>query len=142
MAAIVSLPSLYSISRSNFSVTSNFSPSLSPPLRSLRFQRSRMENRSVYLMTKKSPESRRVMSLAAEDTVITAAEEKEESPVDEPVSIPVSPSDMFTMLFQAEGTMAESNVPTVTKALQEIEGVGDIKVQIVEGIASVVPSAS
>ncbi|XP_043703248.1 uncharacterized protein LOC122653471 [Telopea speciosissima] len=136
MAAIGSIPSLYSISRCNSSVTSNSSSSLSPPLRFLRFQRSSVENRSVYLMTKKSPEWRRIRSVA-EETVIPEEEEKEDAPVDQPVSVPVSPSDVLAMLFQAEGTMAESNVPTVTKALQEIEGVGDVKVQVVEGIASV-----
>ncbi|KAJ4974814.1 hypothetical protein NE237_007988 [Protea cynaroides] len=135
MAAIMSLPPLYSISRGSSGVTSNSSSFLSPPLRFLRLQRSCVENRSVYLMTRKFPESRRIRSVA-EDTVIPQ-EEKEEAPVDQPVSVPVSPSDMLTMLFQAEGTMSESNISTVTKALEGVEGVGDLKVQIIEGIASV-----
>ncbi|CAM8983029.1 unnamed protein product [Rhodiola kirilowii] len=50
---------------------------------------------------------------------------------------PVSPSDVLTMLFQAEGTMSETAIPTVTKALEEIEGVTNLKVQVLEGIASV-----
>ncbi|CAM8999775.1 unnamed protein product [Rhodiola kirilowii] len=50
---------------------------------------------------------------------------------------PVSPSDVLTMLFQAEGTMNETAIPTVSKALKEIKGVTNLKVQVLEGIASV-----
>ncbi|KAL2240489.1 uncharacterized protein LOC105177167 [Sesamum indicum] len=56
---------------------------------------------------------------------------------DQPVSVAVSPSDVLTMFFQAEGTMADSALPAVTKALEEIEGITDLKVQVLEGIASV-----
>ncbi|CBI34968.3 unnamed protein product, partial [Vitis vinifera] len=41
------------------------------------------------------------------------------------------------MFFQAEGTMNETAIPTVTKALEETEGITTLKVQVVEGIASV-----
>ncbi|XP_072993174.1 uncharacterized protein [Typha latifolia] len=63
-----------------------------------------------------------------------AATEEEEK---EAVSIPVSPSDMLTMFFKAEGTMNESAIPAITKALEGVEGISDLVVQIVEGIASV-----
>ncbi|OWM70694.1 hypothetical protein CDL15_Pgr014367 [Punica granatum] len=62
------------------------------------------------------------------------AEVAEEQPV---VSVPVSPSDTLTMFFQAEGSMNESGIPTVSKALEGTEGISDLKVQVVEGIASV-----
>ncbi|XP_054778145.1 uncharacterized protein LOC129286151 [Prosopis cineraria] len=55
----------------------------------------------------------------------------------QPVVVPVSPSDTLSMFFQAEGTLSESAIPAVTKALEGMEGVTDLKVQIVEGIASV-----
>ncbi|XP_030531060.1 uncharacterized protein LOC115741329 [Rhodamnia argentea] len=53
------------------------------------------------------------------------------------VSVPVSPSDTLTMFFQAEGTMSESAIPAVTTALEGAEGITTLKVQVVEGIASV-----
>ncbi|KAL3720227.1 hypothetical protein ACJRO7_005111 [Eucalyptus globulus] len=53
------------------------------------------------------------------------------------VSVPVSPSDTLTMFFQAEGTMSEAAIPAVTTALEGAEGVTTLKVQVVEGIASV-----
>ncbi|KAG5254576.1 metal ion binding protein [Salix suchowensis] len=37
----------------------------------------------------------------------------------------------------AEGTMNETAIPKVTKALEGTEGVADLKVQVLEGIASV-----
>lgn len=54
-----------------------------------------------------------------------------------PVSVPVSPSDTLIMFFQAEGTLSETAIPNVTKALEEAEGITSLKVQVVEGIASV-----
>ncbi|XP_038716541.1 uncharacterized protein LOC120009886 [Tripterygium wilfordii] len=53
------------------------------------------------------------------------------------VSVPVSPSDKLTMYFQAEGTMSEIAIPKVTRALEGMEGVTDLNVQILEGIAKV-----
>ncbi|KAL1357119.1 hypothetical protein AAHE18_05G233600 [Arachis hypogaea] len=41
------------------------------------------------------------------------------------------------MFFQAEGTMSESAIPTVSKALEDIEGVASLKVQVLEGLATV-----
>nr|AGT97349.1 EG2771 [Manihot esculenta] len=70
------------------------------------------------------------------------AQEQEEEPVQEgpeqqTVSVPVSPSDILTMFFQAEGTMNETAIPTVTSALEETDGITNLKVQVLEGIASV-----
>ncbi|XP_038903053.1 uncharacterized protein LOC120089747 [Benincasa hispida] len=60
------------------------------------------------------------------------------SPSDSPaVTVPVSPSDILTMFFQAEGTLNESAIPAVTEALEQTEGITGLKVQVVEGIASV-----
>ncbi|XP_075510730.1 uncharacterized protein LOC142546737 [Primulina tabacum] len=56
---------------------------------------------------------------------------------DQTVSVSVSHSDVLTMFFQAEGAMTDLAIPTVTKALEVVEGITDLKVQIVEGIASV-----
>uniref|UniRef100_A0A6N2MA75 Uncharacterized protein n=1 Tax=Salix viminalis TaxID=40686 RepID=A0A6N2MA75_SALVM len=41
------------------------------------------------------------------------------------------------MYFQAEGTMNETAIPKVTQALEGTEGVADLKVQVLEGLASV-----
>ncbi|XP_020113485.1 uncharacterized protein LOC109727716 [Ananas comosus] len=86
--------------------------------------------------------SRRVATRAvAEEEAAAAAEVAEEegasSSADQGVSVPVSPSDMLTMFFKAEGTLDESSIPAVTKALEVIEGISDLSVQVAEGIASV-----
>ncbi|XP_010940668.1 uncharacterized protein [Elaeis guineensis] len=87
---------------------------------------------------------RAVRAVAEEETVVPEEEQaaaiapEEESPSADPnVSVPVSPSDMLTILFKAEGTMDESAIPAVTKALEGTEGISDLKVQVAEGIASV-----
>ncbi|KAL2528815.1 Heavy metal transport/detoxification superfamily protein [Forsythia ovata] len=81
-----------------------------------------------------------------EETLVPEAEAQQETEAspppaaatpDQTVSVPVSTSDVLTMLFQAEGAMTDSAIPTVTKALEEVEGVTDLKVRIIEGIASV-----
>ncbi|KAJ4848258.1 hypothetical protein Tsubulata_051510 [Turnera subulata] len=53
------------------------------------------------------------------------------------VSVPVSPSDNLTIFFQAEGMLNEEDIPKVTRALERIEGVSDLKVQASEGVATV-----
>ncbi|MGV7400578.1 hypothetical protein PJK47_30790, partial [Mycobacterium kansasii] len=53
------------------------------------------------------------------------------------VAVPVSLADKLLMFFQAEGTMSEAAIPTVTQALQGTEGVSNLQVLISEGIASV-----
>ncbi|KAK9117050.1 hypothetical protein Sjap_015997 [Stephania japonica] len=82
----------------------------------------------------------RVRALAEEAVVPEGGEPQiEEAPLEgeQPVSVPVSPSDVLTMFFQADGAMDESAIPRVTNALEEIEGVSDVKVKVLEGIASV-----
>ncbi|KAJ4908369.1 Heavy metal transport/detoxification superfamily protein [Raphanus sativus] len=70
-----------------------------------------------------------------EDGVAIADEEQQQQ--QETVSVPVSPSDMLTMFFQADGTLNEAAIPNVTKALQDIDGVSNFKVQVSEGVAVV-----
>ncbi|KAL1824587.1 hypothetical protein DCAR_0312664 [Daucus carota subsp. sativus] len=53
------------------------------------------------------------------------------------VSVSVSPSDVLTMFFQAEGTMPETAISSVSQALEETEGISNLKVQVLEGIATV-----
>ncbi|KAJ0041884.1 hypothetical protein Pint_19391 [Pistacia integerrima] len=65
-----------------------------------------------------------------EDTVVAAEEQQ-------PVAVPVSPSDKVTMHFQADGAMNETSIPNVTKALEGTEGITDLKVQVLESIATV-----
>ncbi|KAG9446432.1 hypothetical protein H6P81_012560 [Aristolochia fimbriata] len=81
-----------------------------------------------------STEARKVTAVAEETS---APEEENVAQTEQSVAIPVSPSDILTMFFQAEGTMEESAVPAVTQALEGIEGITDLKVQVIEGIASV-----
>ncbi|KAJ8775066.1 hypothetical protein K2173_020070 [Erythroxylum novogranatense] len=68
---------------------------------------------------------------------VAEADQQQEEAEEQTVSVPVSPSDTLTMYFQAEGTMNEAAIPTVTTALKDIEGISDLKVQVLEGIASV-----
>ncbi|KAG0472961.1 hypothetical protein HPP92_014416 [Vanilla planifolia] len=53
------------------------------------------------------------------------------------VSVPISPSDVLTLFFKAEGTMDETTETKVSKALEEVDGISDLKVLNAEGIASV-----
>ncbi|MQL71326.1 hypothetical protein Taro_003635 [Colocasia esculenta] len=75
-------------------------------------------------------------AVAEEDTLASgggeAAEAGQEAApqADQPVSVPVSPSD-------AEGTMDDSAISNVTNGLEGLEGIGDLKVRVLEGIASV-----
>ena len=39
------------------------------------------------------------------------------------------------MFFQAEGTVSETAIPALTKALEETDGVTDLKFQLAEGLA-------
>ncbi|KAG8384787.1 hypothetical protein BUALT_Bualt04G0154800 [Buddleja alternifolia] len=83
----------------------------------------------------------KVRAVAEEEETLIPEEETSPPPAaaasDQTVSVPVSPSDVLNMLFQAEGTMADAAVPAVTKALEEVEGITDLKVQVHEGLASV-----
>ncbi|XP_011047280.1 PREDICTED: uncharacterized protein LOC105141681 isoform X2 [Populus euphratica] len=63
---------------------------------------------------------RRLRSLE-EETQIPEEEQQQDVPEQseqQTVSVPVSPSDTLTMYFQAEGTMNETAIPKVTKALE------------------------
>ncbi|KAH7846433.1 hypothetical protein Vadar_014029 [Vaccinium darrowii] len=84
----------------------------------------------------------RVLRSVAEETLIPEEAEVNASTTtttttDQPVSVSVSPSDVLTMFFQAEGTIIESAIPTVTRALEAIEGITDLKVKLDEGIGTV-----
>ncbi|XP_022740810.1 uncharacterized protein LOC111292618 [Durio zibethinus] len=79
---------------------------------------------------------------AEEEAAVPKQEQQEEdktasSEEQESVSVPVSPSDALRMYFQADGTLNEAEITKVTKALEEIEGISNLKVQILEGIGMV-----
>ncbi|KAJ0966573.1 hypothetical protein J5N97_023490 [Dioscorea zingiberensis] len=118
-----SSPSLHTFSSTPSSLLSSSSSSSFPSLRL------RVSSRRSMLVSR---------AVAEEETLVPGeSEEESPSPEQPPVSVPVSPSDMLTMFFKAEGTMDESVIPTISSSLEAVEGVGDLKVQIVEGIASV-----
>ncbi|WOL06375.1 hypothetical protein Cni_G15109 [Canna indica] len=114
----------------------SLSPLPSPPLR-----------RSLFLSPSKPfPASRRPLRAVAEgeaeapeeaQTSENAVDTEEAAEEGSTVAIPVSPSDMLTMFFQAEGTMDESAIPAMIKALEGLEGVSDLNVRVAEGIATV-----
>ncbi|CAI9777350.1 unnamed protein product [Fraxinus pennsylvanica] len=83
----------------------------------------------------------KIRSVAEEEETLVSVAEASPPPAaattDQTVSIPVSPSDVLTMLFQAEGSMTDAAIPTVTKALEDVEGVTNLEVQVIEGIANV-----
>lgn len=154
MAAISAFPCLSWNCKSNFPGISIPSPSSTtssiPSLPCLRLGRSIASSASsfrYFVSRKKNPERRRRIWAVEEETQISegAVEdetevpevEEEAPPAEQPVSVPVSPSDMLTMFFKAEGTMNESAVSTVKKALEETEGITDLNVEIHEGIACV-----
>ncbi|KAG4914490.1 hypothetical protein JHK87_052047 [Glycine soja] len=82
---------------------------------------------------------KRVVKAVEEETQqeLTAVDESEQPSTSEapPVVVPVSPSDTLTMFFQAEGTVSETAIPALTKALEETDGVTDLKFQLAEGLA-------
>ncbi|XP_062151322.1 uncharacterized protein LOC133859801 [Alnus glutinosa] len=127
-------------------------PSLNFPFRNLHL-RTRGVSNSFNAFTlevnekKKKEQLLRIVARSVEDETLIIPEEQEAVQEEEasssssseqsPVSVPVSASDILTMFFQAEGTMNEAAIPNVTKALEEAEGITNLKVQVVEGIASV-----
>ncbi|KAJ6826868.1 uncharacterized protein M6B38_369520 [Iris pallida] len=88
---------------------------------------------SLSRKKKKKKKQSLLMAVAEEEEAVAPAAEEEK----EPVSVPVSPSDMLTMFFKAEGMMDEPSISKVSKALEEIEGISDLRVQVSEGIGSV-----
>ncbi|KAK9272670.1 hypothetical protein L1049_003047 [Liquidambar formosana] len=133
----------FSICRTNFHVT----PSHSSTSTSLGFLNFHLRQHGgagcrKHLTVKNSRGMRTIRAVEEEQTLIpeeevSSQQEEVAASVDQPVAVPVSPSDMLTMFFQAEGTMNETAIPKVTKALEETEGITNLKVQIFEGIASV-----
>ncbi|XP_060192289.1 uncharacterized protein LOC132621850 [Lycium barbarum] len=114
------------------------------PIQFLRLQSNRSINGGHSSLVKAKTPSRswRIFSATEEDTAVAeqGGDEASTAPTtttDQTVSVSVSPSDVLTMFFQAEGTMNEAAVPNVTNALEEVEGITGLKVQVVEGIASV-----
>ncbi|KAI9082556.1 hypothetical protein K1719_035425 [Acacia pycnantha] len=88
----------------------------------------------------KNPRLRLVKAVEEETQVSQQQDDPQVEPStsdQQPVVVPVSPSDTLTMFFQAEGALNESAIPAVVKALEGMEGVQDLKVRINEGIASV-----
>ncbi|ESQ41463.1 hypothetical protein EUTSA_v10014795mg [Eutrema salsugineum] len=79
----------------------------------------------------------RKLSSVGEGGEGVALADEEQQQQQETVSVPVSPSDMLTMFFQADGTLNEGAIPNVTKALQDIDGVSNLKVRVSEGVAVV-----
>ncbi|CAL9776036.1 unnamed protein product [Musa acuminata subsp. burmannicoides] len=115
----------------------SFSPLPSPLIR-----------RSLFLLPSKPfPASWRSRKAVAEGEAAASEEEPTAEAVaaaattaeeeDTTVAVAVSPSDMLTMFFQAEGTMDESAISGVSKALEGQEGVSDLNVRVAEGIATV-----
>ncbi|KAL9996587.1 hypothetical protein Hdeb2414_s0023g00629801 [Helianthus debilis subsp. tardiflorus] len=98
---------------------------------------------SSLLFHKRLPNLNKIRSsVAEEETAIPEQQESSSSSSDqgevEPtVVVPVSRSDMLTMFFRAEGAMSEAAIPSVTSALEGTDDISDLKVQVLEGIASV-----
>ncbi|WJX65467.1 hypothetical protein P8452_50126 [Trifolium repens] len=89
------------------------------------------KNRSLFV-------AKAVEDETQQEQVVTEIEQQPSSTSEQqPVVVPISPSDTLTMLFQAEGTLNELSVPPLTKALKEIEGVKNLKVNVYEGLATV-----
>ncbi|XWS40790.1 hypothetical protein CRYUN_Cryun17cG0025700 [Craigia yunnanensis] len=84
----------------------------------------------------------KLKSSEEEETAVPEQEQQQEEETtsveqQESVSVPVSPSDILRMYFQADGTLNEAEIPKVTKALEEADGVSNLKVQVLEGIGTV-----
>ncbi|WCJ20912.1 Heavy metal transport/detoxification superfamily protein [Euphorbia peplus] len=140
MATLSPFSSGYLISTPN----SHRVPSNSVPQNHIHFQLHGLSKKSS--LTNKNPLSHhpfttRLKAVEDEDTLIPQQETEQEQPEQEQeqqtVSVPVSPSDTLTMYFQAEGMMNEASIPAVTTALQGTDSIADLKVRVVEGIASV-----
>ncbi|KAL0918332.1 hypothetical protein M5K25_010336 [Dendrobium thyrsiflorum] len=86
-------------------------------------------------LQKKIVLKRIVRAVAEEETLASEAEPTPSA--EQAVTVPVSPSDLLTMFFKAEGTMDDTAISKLSNALEGKEGVGDLKVQNLEGIASV-----
>ncbi|GFP98889.1 hypothetical protein PHJA_002032800 [Phtheirospermum japonicum] len=148
----MTLVSAFSISRPNFTFHPSSYPSsaLSPlqfQVPSIKFQ-TQFKNSSISCNSSVVKFNKHgklglttVRAVAEEEETLVPEEETPPSPAaaisDQTVSVAVSPSDVLTMFFQAEGTMTESAIPAVTKALEGVEGISDLQVQLLEGIGTV-----
>ncbi|CAI8594429.1 unnamed protein product [Vicia faba] len=139
MATLFSSPSLHSIrlSSSTFPVSSSSSQSLQfctfpchPRLKALSIKKSRC------LLVAKAVED----ETQQQQEPVVAEIEQQQQPAStseqQTVVVPISPSDTLTMLFQAEGTLNETAVPSLTKVLEKIEGVKNLKVNVYEGLTT------
>ncbi|KAK4393030.1 GPI ethanolamine phosphate transferase 1, partial [Sesamum angolense] len=141
--------SAFSLSRptspvSPFSYPSSASSLLHSQFPSIKFQSPFFKSSAVSCISSNKHSFLRptkVRAVAEEEEALVPEEETAPPPAsaapDQPVSVAISPSDVLTMFFQAEGTMTDSAIPAVAKALEEVEGITDLKVQVLEGIASV-----
>ncbi|XP_027358698.1 uncharacterized protein LOC113867517 [Abrus precatorius] len=130
MATLIS-SSLHSIRLSSSLLPSSSSPSLgfcSFPLRSRTstLKAQTIEKRVTKAVEEETQQQQQQFNTESEQT--STSEQQ-------PVVVPVSPSDTLTMFFQAEGTVNETAIPALTKAIEETEGVTNLKFQLVEGLA-------
>ncbi|KAL8193513.1 hypothetical protein R6Q57_026648 [Mikania cordata] len=100
-------------------------------------------NLNLSVFQKRLPNLKKIRSsVVEEETIVPEREEESSSEQGEveatvTVTVPVSRSDMLIMFFKAEGTMSEAAIPSVTNALEETEDISNLRVQVLEGIASV-----
>ncbi|KAK6913156.1 hypothetical protein RJ641_022757 [Dillenia turbinata] len=143
-SSLYSVPSLNSQRTFNSSLSCSSSSSFSSSRPTINFHVNRIRKFHSHLAFGKITRPFRKLRSVEEETLIPEAEEnsavveeERQTQTDQTVSVPVSPSDILTMFFQAEGTIADSAIPTVTKALENTEGVSNLKVQVLAGIASI-----
>ncbi|KAK8717061.1 hypothetical protein V6N13_044342 [Hibiscus sabdariffa] len=118
---------------SNTHFKSPDNPSLYP--NSIHFQTKvcSFSSSNLSLSSKKTKTLHGTWKLKSAEEGETALAEQQDS-----VSVPVSSSDTLRMYFQADGMLNEAEIPKVTKALEGAEGVSNLKVQVLEGIGTVV----
>ncbi|XP_061369741.1 uncharacterized protein LOC133312539 [Gastrolobium bilobum] len=140
MATLYSSSSLHSIRLCSTTIPTTSSPSLAfcnfpfRPLCSI-LKAQTTKNRGVCVAKAVEEETQ----LASQQEEVSTESEQQQQPLtseQQPVVVPISPSDTLTMFFQAEGALNETAIPALTKALEETEGVTDLKVQLVEGLAT------
>ncbi|CAA3021956.1 Hypothetical predicted protein [Olea europaea subsp. europaea] len=135
--------SAFSISTPNSHILLTSSSSNLRPIQ-LQFPCVRFQNK-IKIFTIAASSKRRflrptkIRSVAKEEQTLAPEAEAEASPPPAAATAEqtVSPSDALTMFFQAEGSMIDAAIPIVTKALEVVEGISYLKVQVREGIASV-----
>lgn len=141
MATLLSSSSLHSIRLSSSTIPSSSSTSshslpfctfpCHPRMKALSIKK---KNRCLFVTKAVEDETQQ-----EQEQVVTEVEQQQQTSVTSeqpPVVVPISPSDTLTMLFQAEGTLNETAVPPLTKALEETEGVKNLKVNVFEGLAT------